>query len=61
MKTSSFSAKCGPIEPKRRFYFTDNVTGKTFSVLARSKPESLRRAFKHANHTDLKYIMEGNA
>ena len=61
MKSTPFSAKCGPLENKRRWYFRDQVTGKNFSVVARNKPDSIRTAFKKAKHTDLAFQMVGAA
>ena len=60
MKSTPFHAKTGPLEPKRSWYFRDQVTDKNFSVIARNKMDALRKAFKKAKHTDLFFQAEGN-
>ncbi len=57
--STPFHAKRGPLEPKRSWYYRDQVTGKNFSVIARNKMESLRKALRKAKHSDLAFQGEG--
>ena len=59
MRSTPFHAKNGLLETKRRWYFRDQITDKNFTVIARSHPEAVRKAFKKAKHTDLLFQAEG--
>jgi hypothetical protein len=59
MKSTPFHQKSGPIEPKRVWYYRDQITNKNLSVIARNRIDSVRKALKKAKHSDLLFQMEG--